>query len=87
MDDDDGDVKAVTFKLDITHVSAIKSNDNVVFAVILLAPSNLDADSMSPAWRPFRRLCWLLNQWPTMHVDGLARGLSIKPSFTTNANE
>ena len=41
----------------VPAVIAIKSNDIVVFTAILLAPSNLNTDSMAPAKLPFRRLC------------------------------
>ena len=58
-----------------------------VFAAISLEPSNLNADSMAPARRPFWRLCWPLDKRPTARVNWRARGLSIKTSFPINAKE
>ena len=40
-------------KLKVRQTGAIKSNNIVVFAAILLALSNLNADLMTPAMQPF----------------------------------
>ena len=73
-------------KLNVRQVIAIKSNYIVVFAVISPAPSNLGADSMAPAGRPFRKSYWPPDPRPTIRIDGRGRGLSVEPSIATNAN-
>ena len=74
-------------KLMIRGVKAIGLNYILVFATISLAPSNLDADSIVPAGRQFRRRYWPPDPRPTIRIGGKGRGLSIEPLFATNAKE
>ena len=69
------------------QVVTTKSIDAIAFAAISLAPSNLDADSVAPAGRPFGQCCWPPDWRATMRIDEGDRWLLIEPSITTIAKE
>ena len=54
-------ISSTRSKLKARQVIATTSNYIVVFAEILLAPSNLSVDLMASACWPFRRHCWTTN--------------------------
>ena len=60
---------SICIKLNVRPVLIIRSNDSVVFDEISLAPSNMDADSMESARRPFRKPCWLPDKRPAIRID------------------
>ena len=55
---------------------AIRLIDAVASDAISLAQLNIDADSVTPARRPFRQRYWARNQRPTTRIDGEGRRLS-----------
>ena len=59
----------ICIKLKVRKDIDIKSNAIVVFDEILSAPSNLDADLMVPAGRPFRKRCWLPDLQLIIRID------------------
>ena len=69
-------------KLKARQDKAIKLNYIVLFAAILLAPSNLGVESIAPARCSFKP-----GPRRTTRVDGEGRGLSTKPPYAANAND
>ena len=60
---------SICIELKVRQFTAIRLNCILVFAVILLAPSDLDADSMLLEGRPFQKCCWLFDQRTIMQIN------------------
>ena len=71
-------------KLITMQARGIRFINTMTFDAIPLAPLNLDADSVTPARRPFRQRYWARDQRPTTQIDGKGRGLSFDTSFAIN---
>ena len=54
-----------------------------MFTMVLLAASNLDADSIPPPGRPLRSRFWPTDWRLTIQMDEGDQGLSTEPSFAT----
>ena len=67
--------------------AAVLDKGKVVFAAILLAPSNPDADLMAPSGHSSQKRCCPSDQWPAMNIGAGCCELSKEPQFVTNAQE